>query len=322
MSPSEALILRVRSWAVKTISSSISAITSEDDRRDVINWFALVREVLNEDISASSKVSKVYRLMGSKKSLAFVFKSIQEAVLSFSKSNLPLPIKLAIPAAIAALSVVGGQSLGLAALGGAIGMPIILVVFVGVAGISTIIETFVKSPESRTYIGYIAKVVLKDEIARRQRADLRKAMEDGITQPQRAKVPSELEDLKSALLKMDPFEFERHTMSFFTEAGLVAWVTAKSNDFGIDGFARWQKGLIAVQCKRNSPENAVGRPEVQKFKGAMEEHTDCLLAFMVSTSRFTDEAKASATKNSKIRLVDMEKLLEWHENGIGDYLNL
>jgi len=45
---SSEMIQKVWTWAVNAITSSFSSISSEDDHRDIINWFALVPEVLNE----------------------------------------------------------------------------------------------------------------------------------------------------------------------------------------------------------------------------------------------------------------------------------
>ena len=50
-------------------------------------------------------------------------------------------------------------------------------------------------------------------------------------------------------------------MSFFQAAGLMAWVTKKTGDGGVDGFARHSEGLIIVQCKRYT-DKPVGGPDV------------------------------------------------------------
>ncbi len=73
-------------------------------------------------------------------------------------------------------------------------------------------------------------------------------------------------------------------------------------------------GLIVVQCKRNSEDNAVGRPIVQQFKGVIEEQK-AFRGYIVTTSRFTEEARSSAEQNDRIRLIDWQELLVWHERG-------
>ena len=132
-----------------------------------------------------------------------------------------------------------------------------------------------------------------------------------IEKPERFHLPEEENALREKLAAMDPYDFERHVMSFFQAHGLLAWVTKKSNDAGVDGFARHPEGLIIVQCKRNDPNNPVGRPDIQKLKGVIEEN-EAWRGYVVTTSRFTKGAKESASKNDKIVLADMDILASWH----------
>jgi restriction system protein len=90
-------------------------------------------------------------------------------------------------------------------------------------------------------------------------------------------------------------------------------VTPKSNDLGADGIAVHDNGPIVVQCKRNAPDNKVGRPVVQQFKGVIEEH-NAWRGYIVTTSKFTDEAVLSATLSDKVMLVDMDLLTQWHHS--------
>ena len=305
---------KVREWIVSLFIRAINSCASEQDRLDISAWLALVREVLEEQISSFEKIQKVFRLVDTKKSIQLVMSIAMESVRNYKSTNIPLPVKMAMPAALAAIALVGGQGAGVAALGGAIGLPVVLVVFLGVAGVTAIIEAFVKEPETRKYLGFILAYIAHDEILRRQRKDLREAMLTDMAAPEKANVPEGQEALANFLLSMDPFAFEKHVMSFLKEAGMISWVTRRSNDQGIDGFARHEKGIIAVQCKRYALDNPVGRPDVQKFKGAIEEHSDCVLGYIVTTSRFTAEAKESAEKNVRLRLVDLEELISWHQS--------
>jgi restriction system protein len=91
---------------------------------------------------------------------------------------------------------------------------------------------------------------------------MKAAMREQPMDPTRFAMPAEEMALRQYLLSMDPFNFERHSMSFFHRAGLEAWATRKSNDFGVDGFAIHSDGLIIVQCKRNSTAHKVGRPTI------------------------------------------------------------
>ncbi len=113
---------------------------------------------------------------------------------------------------------------------------------------------------------------------------------------------------------MDPILFERHVMSFFEQCEYPTGLTARSNDFGVDGFVFHRDGVIIVQCKRYGTENPVGRPSIQQFKGVIEEQA-ALRGYFVTTSRFTDEAIESARKSDRVVLVDGAKLIEWHRGG-------
>lgn len=119
------------------------------------------------------------------------------------------------------------------------------------------------------------------------------------------------EDITTALRSMDPYDFECHVMSFFEAAGLIAWVTKRSNDMGVDGFARHPAGLIVVQCKRYAESNAVGRPDVQQFKGVVEEN-QAHRGYLVTTSHFTAQVRESAGLSARVVLVDMDDLKGWH----------
>lgn len=102
-------------------------------------------------------------------------------------------------------------------------------------------------------------------------------------------------------------------MSFFKAAGMIASVTKKSNDKGVDGIAKHPEGLIVVQCKRYAPENPVGSEKIQQFKGAIEE-TEAWRGYFVTTSRFTAAALESAELSDKLVLVEMNELVRWHQS--------
>jgi restriction system protein len=186
-----------------------------------------------------------------------------------------------------------------------------LLVFLGAAGITSIIEAVVTSPEARTHIADIIDVIIEDERLRRTSAQMKAAMKEQPMDPTRFAMPVEEMALRQYLLSMDPFSFEQHSMSFFHRAGLEAWVTRKSNDFGVDGFAVHADGLVVVQCKRNSTENKVGRPTIQQFKGVVEEQ-NAHCGYVITTSTFTEDAIASAALTSKVVLVAMDDLVRWH----------
>lgn len=85
----------------------------------------------------------------------------------------------------------------------------------------------------------------------------------------------------------------------------------RSGDEGIDGIIKEDKlglDIIYVQAKRW--ENVVGRPEIQKFVGALAGQ-GAKKGVFITTSRFTNEAKEYQPKNeTKIALIDGEHLTE------------
>lgn len=71
-------------------------------------------------------------------------------------------------------------------------------------------------------------------------------------------------------------------------------VTKLSRDGGIDGYGELKIGLsylhVAFQCKRWN-KSSIGRPEIDKFRGASQGHYQQAVFF--TTSRFTPAAKAA-----------------------------
>ena len=83
----------------------------------------------------------------------------------------------------------------------------------------------------------------------------------------------------------------------------------RSGDGGIDGIINEDRlGLDSIYLQAKRWDAPVGRPEIQKFAGALAEHRAKKGVF-ITTSAFTKEAVASATKHdARIVLIDGEKL--------------
>ncbi len=230
----------------------------------------------------------------------------------------PWPVLIVVLITIPAIIVFGSAATGVALLGGAFGAPVLLLVFIvalAVVGTVTLLQSLRKSPEAASAIATIVGRIARDEALRRVKKNLREAMVAKPAEPKKQPLHGDEAELRWRLQMMDPFEFEKHVMAFFQDKGLFAWVTQKSNDAGVDGFARHAEGLIVVQCKRNAKDNPVGRPVVQQFKGVVEEN-GAWRGYIVTTSYFTDGAIESATTNNRLRLVNMEKLIAWHRTGV------
>ena len=85
----------------------------------------------------------------------------------------------------------------------------------------------------------------------------------------------------------------------------------RSGDEGIDGIIKEDKlGLDVIYVQAKRWENVVGRPEIQKFVGALAGQ-GAKKGVFITTSKFTNEAKDYQPKNeTKIVLIDGEQLAE------------
>jgi restriction system protein len=92
------------------------------------------------------------------------------------------------------------------------------------------------------------------------------------------------------------------------EAGKVI---GKSGDEGIDGIIKEDKlGLDVIYVQAKQWQGSIGRPEIQKFMGALAGQ-GAKKGVFITTSKFTEEAKAYLPKNeTKIVLVDGESLVQ------------
>ena len=129
------------------------------------------------------------------------------------------------------------------------------------------------------------------------------------------------------ILNNTPIFFERLVVDLLLKMGYgefrpdAGMVTSPVNDGGIDGIINEDRlgiNKIAIQAKRFSKGNVIGRPEIQKFAGALHEK-GLTKGVFITTSTFTKEAVKSANKQSII-LIDGEKLAELMiEYNVGTY---
>jgi restriction system protein len=307
----DAVTTGIKKWLIGLFASAITHTSRPEDRIVAIRWLSDSRDIVASEVRAVDKFKQLNALINSRTAIVAVASSVAEAVRNYRNANIPWSMKIALPATLAAIPLVGGQGAGIAAFGSALGVPVLLLIFLGAAGITSVIEAVVTSPDARTDIGAIIDIIIKDERLRRASAEMKTAMREQPVNPNRFSTPVGNTALQQFLLEMDPFQFEQHTMSFWKDAGCEAWATKKSNDFGVDGFAAVDDSFIIVQCKRNATDNKVGRPTIQQFKGVIEEQKP-LRGYVVTTSTFTEDAKQSAALSDKLVLVDIERLIDWH----------
>jgi restriction system protein len=93
----------------------------------------------------------------------------------------------------------------------------------------------------------------------------------------------------------------------------------RSGDGGIDGIINEDRlGLDVIYIQAKRWESSVGRPEIQKFAGALQGFRARKGVF-ITTSTFTNEAKDYVSRiDSKIILIDEETLTQLMiENNVG-----
>ena len=126
------------------------------------------------------------------------------------------------------------------------------------------------------------------------------------------------DELLDEVMKISPYEFESLVVKLLIKMGYGSIelnknaVTKKSGDEGIDGVVNADKvgfDSIAIQAKQWKTGSTIGRPEIQKFLGALVGQGFAKGIF-ITTAQFTKEAVTFAEKqqNCKIVLIDGEQL--------------
>ena len=301
-------------WITGLFISAVKAVSRPADRSEVIQWLSSARAVVASGNSRTKKFTALYGSLDARKVVAISLNSVVEGARNYGKADIPLGAKAAVPITLLAMPFVVGHAAGLAAFGSAIGVPVLLLIFIGSAGITSIVEACATSETARAFTQAVLEHVQLDEAFRAFRVAMRQGAQGEPKAPNRYQMPEETTALMQRLQTMDDYVFEEHIMSFFmTPAFSDVSVTRRSGDRGIDGFASHERGLVVVQCKRYAPSNRVGGPEVRQFKGAMQEH-NAFRGYFITSSAFTAEASLSAGKSDNLTLVDIHKLLQWHED--------
>jgi Restriction endonuclease len=137
------------------------------------------------------------------------------------------------------------------------------------------------------------------------------------------------DELLTEIMNMPPLFFERLVVKLLEKMGYggslknAGEVTGKSGDEGIDGIVREDKlgfDLIYIQAKRWDLETTIGRPEIQKFVGALAGQ-GATKGLFITTAKFSREAIDYVKKQhtTKVVLVDgqlLPKLMIEHNLGV------
>ena len=135
--------------------------------------------------------------------------------------------------------------------------------------------------------------------------------------------------LMDEVMKLTPVEFERLVIKLLLKMGYgsgiegAGMVTQASNDGGIDGIIKEdQLGFshIYIQAKQWALEQTVGKPEIQKFVGALQGQ-QAQKGLFITTARFSSGAIQYANNllGVKVVLVDgntLTKLMIKHSVGV------
>jgi restriction system protein len=126
-------------------------------------------------------------------------------------------------------------------------------------------------------------------------------------------------ELLNKVVELSPAFFERLVVELLVKMGYGGSIKdagkamGKSGDEGIDGTIKEDKlglDIIYIQAKRWKPGNGVGRPEIQKFVGALAGQ-GAKKGIFITTSNFTKEALEYTPRNeTKIVLIDGEQLAQ------------
>jgi len=128
------------------------------------------------------------------------------------------------------------------------------------------------------------------------------------------------QDLINKVMTLSPSFFERLVVDLLVKMGYGGSIKdagraiGKSGDEGIDGTIKEDKlglDIIYIQAKRWQPGNIVGRPELQKFVGALAGQ-GAKKGIFITTSSFTRDALEYVPRNeTKIVLIDGDQLAQF-----------
>ncbi|MBS1746721.1 MAG: restriction endonuclease [Bacteroidetes bacterium] len=126
-------------------------------------------------------------------------------------------------------------------------------------------------------------------------------------------------ELLNKVIDLPPSFFERLVVELLVKMGYGGSIKdagkaiGKSGDEGIDGTIKEDRlglDVIYIQAKRWKKGNVVGRPEIQKFVGALAGQ-GAKKGIFITTSNFTKEALEYTPRNeTKIVLIDGEQLTQ------------
>ena len=131
--------------------------------------------------------------------------------------------------------------------------------------------------------------------------------------------------LKQKINDCSPYFFEQIVLDLLLKMGYggsetdSGELTQKSSDEGIDGIIKEDKlGLDKIYIQAKKWENTVGRPEIQKFAGALQGKRAKKGVFITTSDFSKDAYEFVKNLDSAVILIDGEKLAQYMvENELG-----
>ena len=161
-----------------------------------------------------------------------------------------------------------------------------------------------------------------------QSEDLRELTPEEILENAYQEIREDLaEELLDYVVRSGSGFFEKLVVELLVQMGYggsrrdAARAVGRSGDRGIDGIIdedRLGLDVIYVQAKKWSDHNPVGRPEIQKFVGALQGRR-ARKGIFITTSRFTENARDYANRiDTRVVLIDGERLTDLMiDHGVG-----
>ena len=190
-------------------------------------------------------------------------------------------------------------------------------------------QEVLKSKPDKLNIAYLRKFpeFTEFQASKRESSEVSEAIVEETSRTPEEILDSSFEQVQAALsqellakiLSLTWMDFERLVVQLLVRMGYGGSVKdagralTKGGDEGIDGTIKEDKlglDIIYIQAKKWQTGNTVGRPEIQKFVGALAGQ-GAKKGIFITTSSFTREARDYQPRNeTKIVLVDGEELTQ------------
>jgi len=132
-------------------------------------------------------------------------------------------------------------------------------------------------------------------------------------EPQQQMTQSSQSDTLDRLRNIDPYEFEEFVGELWERQGWKTEVSQSSNDKGVDVVAEKTDGMVdqklAIQAKRYSEGNKIGRQDVQQYHSMKVQDATADAAVVATTSSFSTPAEDWASEHN-VKLIDGQDLVE------------